>query len=76
MSVLRGMDYLLQRDGLAIMIEVTQNRAEVYRLLEERGYVLFNDARKPIKDRKEVHDDNVFCFKRSDSRIKEFSRLA
>jgi FkbM family methyltransferase len=74
LSVLRGMDDLLRRDDVAIMIEVTQDRAEVYRLLEERGYVLFNDAREPIKDRKQVHDDNVFCFKRSDPRFKEFSR--
>jgi hypothetical protein len=72
----RGMEDLLRQDGVALMIEVTQNRAEVYQLLREHGYDLFNDAREPIENLSMTHDENLFCFKTSDPRIKNFARAS
>ena len=70
-SVLGGMKRTLQKDGIALMVEVTENQEAVFRLLKEYRFATFNDSRKRIDDPRNM-SGNVFCLKENDPRITAF----
>jgi FkbM family methyltransferase len=71
-SVLYGMKKALQKNSIALMVEVTENQEAVYWLLKEYGFIMFNDSRKRIDD-PQIMSGNIFCVKENDSRIAGFS---
>ena len=72
LSVLRGMKRTLTHDRLAMMVEVTENAAEVWSLLTAAGFHLFHPDKSPVSGVQDVRG-NVFCVKSDDERIAVFS---
>ena len=69
--VLSGMQTTLRDSHVAIMVEVTERSADVFRLLKDADYRLFRPDRTPI-DSVQRARGNVFCLKDSDQRISLF----
>jgi hypothetical protein len=70
--VLCGMKKILQDKNVALMVEMNQNQAEVYPLLREYGFLLFDDCKKLIQN-PGTPSGNVFCFREEDNRLGRFS---
>jgi FkbM family methyltransferase len=71
--VLQGMQRTLKGPQIALMVEVTENRREVHRLLVDAGFMLFDEARTPVLTYSALIG-NIFCIKRTDPRIRVFAR--
>jgi len=71
-SILRGMRETLRSEGLALMVEVTRNAAEVHSLLSGAGFGLFRPDGRPVESPTMLRG-NVFCIRPSDSRIGAWS---
>jgi FkbM family methyltransferase len=73
---LQGLVKTLRQRGVAIMVEVTENQPEVFRMLVDAGYRLFNDQRVELHAAEELQG-NVFCLQINDARISRvFQRQA
>ena len=70
-SVLKGMRTTLDGDGVALMVEVTENQETAFQLLKENGFSLFSETKTTINDPKEMVG-NVFCLRPDDMRIRNF----
>jgi FkbM family methyltransferase len=70
--VLNGMRETLKTKDLALMVEVHENLEEVFLLLRDSGFLMFDPKRNPIKDAKDVRG-NIFCIKKNDARMEVFS---
>jgi FkbM family methyltransferase len=66
--VLKGMRNTLEQDGIALMIEVTENQYEIFQLLRANGFIMFDDSGKRAEDVRAI-GGNIFCLKENDSRI-------
>jgi len=71
-QVLKGMRETLKAKDLALMVEVHENAAEVFSLLRDRGFLMFDAKRQPIEAAKDVKG-NIFCLKGNDDRLEVFS---
>ncbi len=67
MSVLRGMKNVVQKNDVALMVEVSENHADVFHLLKEYGFLIFDDSRRPIQAPRFI-SGNLFCLKENDKR--------
>jgi FkbM family methyltransferase len=72
LSVLKGMEDTLRRDGVALMVEVTENARDVFGLLEDAGFHLFLPDKNRLNDPAGM-SGNIFCLKGDDHRIGVFS---
>ncbi len=70
--VLRGMKDTLRRNGIALMVEVTEKAPQVWSLLREADFLTFRPNRSPINN-VEGLQGNVFCIKADDDRVRVFS---
>jgi hypothetical protein len=59
----------LLQDGVALMVEVTEDHALVYDLLKDHGYALFDEAKKTVLNARTI-SGNVFCLKEEDPRTR------
>jgi FkbM family methyltransferase len=66
--VLQGMENLLRRSGIVIMLEVTSNPAEVWQLLTRHSFQVYSPLGRLITHASQLQG-NVFCIKQDDPRI-------
>lgn len=65
LSVLHGMKGLLSKN-IILMVEVTDNKEEVFNILKDNDYVLFSPNKVKLKNYKELSGD-VFAIKKNHS---------
>jgi len=68
LAVLTGMTVLLRKPGVALMVEVTEQKQSVFDFLTDRGYVLFNERKCRLSEASSLAF-NVFCLRQDDPRI-------
>ena len=71
LCVLKGMEDTLRRRDVALMVEVTENATDVFRLLHDAEFHLFLPDKSQLNDPRDVKG-NVFCLKADDQRISVF----
>jgi len=72
LQVLKGMKHILEKNGIALMVEVTENVTDVFQLLSNTGFQLFRPNKSPVNNIKDMNG-NIFCVKGNDPRIRLFS---
>lgn len=65
---LNGMVNILKTHTPHLMVEVTEDVSEVFKLLHEMGYVIFNPKKNKITNASDIVD-NIFCVHKSKSKI-------
>lgn len=71
-NVLNGMKDTLEKNDIALMVEVTENPSDVFSLLIGAGFKLFSSNKNPVDDSRDMKG-NIFCVKEKDNRIRILS---
>jgi FkbM family methyltransferase len=71
LTVLKGMQQTLRSPGVALMVEVTEQAAEVFQLLRAAGFMPFSSSGLAIRGAENPRD-NTFWLKEGDRRLSLF----